>query len=84
MSGSPLLLAVECATRTASVALVRGGDVLSTRSARSDQHHAESLLSEIDAALAAVKEAGVPVPFAASAFPLPNFTAKIDEIVGVI
>ncbi len=38
-------------------------------------------VAEIDAALAAVKEARTSVPFAASDFPLPTFTQKIDEIV---
>ena len=38
-------------------------------------------IAEIDAALAAVKQAGLSVPFPASAFPLPNVTAKIDDIV---
>ncbi len=38
-------------------------------------------VAEIDAALAAVKDAGAPLPFAASDFPLPTFTRKIDEIV---
>jgi len=52
----PLLLAIECATRTASVALARGERTLVVRSADSDRHHAESLLAEIDAAL---REAGV-------------------------
>lgn len=51
MSDAPLLLAVECATRIASVALARGGHVLAVRSAPSDQHHGESLLAEIDALL---------------------------------
>ena len=38
-------------------------------------------VAEIDAALAAVKRAGAPVPFAAGDFPLPNFAQKIDDIV---
>lgn len=38
-------------------------------------------VAEIDAALAAVKEAGLQVPFPANAFPLPNFARKIDDIV---
>ncbi len=38
-------------------------------------------IDEIDAALAAVKQAGVSIPYAADAFPLPNFTEKIDEVV---
>ncbi len=38
-------------------------------------------IAEIDAALAAAKEAGASVPFAASAFPLPTFSRKIDDIV---
>jgi tRNA threonylcarbamoyladenosine biosynthesis protein TsaB len=51
VSPSPLLLAVDCATRSASVALGRGDDVLALRSASSERHHAESLLGEIDAVL---------------------------------
>ncbi|MEE2662841.1 MAG: tRNA (adenosine(37)-N6)-threonylcarbamoyltransferase complex dimerization subunit type 1 TsaB [Myxococcota bacterium] len=51
MSQSSLLLAIECATRTASVAIARGEQILVVRSARSDRHHAESLLAEVDAAL---------------------------------
>lgn len=58
MSDAPLLLAVECATRVASVALARGSEVLAVRSAPSDQHHGESLLAEIDALL---REAGQPL-----------------------
>lgn len=38
-------------------------------------------VAEIDAALAAVKAAGLAVPFPASAFPLPNFAKKIDVLV---
>ena len=38
-------------------------------------------IAEIDAALAAAKAAGVSIPFAADAFPLPNFARRIDEIV---
>lgn len=38
-------------------------------------------VAEIDAALAAVKQAGLRVPYPASAFPLSNLTAKIDDIV---
>lgn len=38
-------------------------------------------IAEIDAALAAAKEAGVSVPFAAADFPLTSFTQKIDEII---
>lgn len=38
-------------------------------------------VAEIDAALAAVKAAGVTIPFSASAFPLPNVANKIDQIV---
>jgi hypothetical protein len=41
-------------------------------------------VAEIDAALAAVKEAGLSVPFPASAFPLSNFTQKIDTLVDAI
>ena len=51
MSAAPLILAVECATRGASVAIVRGAETLSLRSGTSDQHHAEGLLAEVDAAL---------------------------------
>ena len=49
MSRPSLLLAIECATRVASVALARDGEVLAVRSTRSDQHHAQTLLPEIDA-----------------------------------
>ena len=45
MSQSSLLLAIECVTRTASVAIARGEQILVVRSARSDRHHAESLLA---------------------------------------
>ncbi len=38
-------------------------------------------VAEIDAALAAVKASGLSIPFAASAFPLPTFAKKIDQIV---
>lgn len=38
-------------------------------------------VAEIDAALAAARDAGVSVPFAAGDFPLPGFAQKIDEIV---
>jgi tRNA threonylcarbamoyladenosine biosynthesis protein TsaB len=59
VSPAPLLLAVECATRTASVALARGEEIFAVRSAHSDRHHAESLLAEIDALLS---EAGSELP----------------------
>ena len=52
MSASARLLAVECATKRASVALLVGDDVVASRSASSDRHHAESLLAEVDALLA--------------------------------
>ncbi len=58
MSQPPLLLAIECATRQASVAIARGGEVVVVRTAHSEQHHAESLLAEIDAAL---NEADIPL-----------------------
>lgn len=51
MSGAPLILAVECATRVASVAIARGDAVCVVRAGTSEQHHAESLLAEVDAAL---------------------------------
>lgn len=38
-------------------------------------------IAEIDAALAAVKASGLSIPFPASAFPLPAFARKIDDIV---
>ncbi|NKB50178.1 MAG: TauD/TfdA family dioxygenase [Alphaproteobacteria bacterium] len=41
-------------------------------------------VAEIDAALAAVKAAGTPIPFPASAFPLQNFTKKIDTLVEAV
>lgn len=52
-AASPFLLAVECATRTASVALVRGGELLGTRTSDPGQHHAESLLAMIASLLEA-------------------------------
>ncbi|MDH3737909.1 MAG: TauD/TfdA family dioxygenase, partial [Alphaproteobacteria bacterium] len=41
-------------------------------------------VAEIDAALAAVKAAGLSIPFPASAFPLPTLTAKIDVLIDFI
>ncbi len=38
-------------------------------------------IAEIDAALAAVKASGLSIPFPASAFPLPTFAKKIDDII---
>ncbi len=38
-------------------------------------------VAEIDAALAAVTEAGLSIPFPADAFPLPNLTRKINVLV---
>lgn len=51
MSAAPLQLAIECATRVASVAVARGDEILALRQGASDQHHAERLLAEIDAVL---------------------------------
>lgn len=55
-SAAPLLLAVESATSTLSVALFRGEQVLALRAPTAGGHHAESLLPLIDELLA---EAGV-------------------------
>ena len=41
-------------------------------------------VAEIETALAAVKEAGLAIPFPASAFPLSNLTQKIDVLVDAI
>ena len=41
-------------------------------------------VTEIDAALAAVKAAGLPIPFPASDFPLPTLTGKIDALVDFV
>ena len=51
MSG--LLLAVECATTAASVALLRDGALVGEKSARDGRHHAETLLGLVDGVLAA-------------------------------
>ncbi len=51
VAGGPLL-AVESATRVASVAIVRAGEVLCERSASKGRHNAESLLPLIDEVLA--------------------------------
>jgi tRNA threonylcarbamoyladenosine biosynthesis protein TsaB len=50
-SSGPLLLAIECATREASVALARGESVLALRRAEAGRFLADSLLGEIDALL---------------------------------
>jgi len=52
VAGDPLCLALETATATASVALLRGEVVLETRSSPDGQHHSETLLPMIDALLA--------------------------------
>ena len=41
-------------------------------------------VAEIDAALAAVKDAGLSVPFPTSAFPLPTLSHKIDALVNYV
>lgn len=41
-------------------------------------------VAEIDAALAAVKQAGLPIPFPASAFPLPTVAKKIDALIDFV
>jgi len=46
-ANSQLLLAMESASRTASVALLRGETVLGTRMSADGQHHAESLLPQV-------------------------------------
>lgn len=38
-------------------------------------------IAEIDAALETVKSAGLEIPFAAEAFPIPRFKARLDELV---
>lgn len=52
LNAAPLVLAVESATAQASVALLRGRDVVGHRTGRSGQHHAETLLPMVDALLA--------------------------------
>ena len=47
-----LLLAIESATKRASVALARGHEIVAEREAASGDHHAEQLLPMIDALLA--------------------------------
>jgi tRNA threonylcarbamoyladenosine biosynthesis protein TsaB len=54
----PLLLAFETATRAASVALLRGAELLAERMAPRDRTTAEALLPALDALLT---EAGVPL-----------------------
>ncbi len=41
-------------------------------------------VAEIDAALAAVKAAGLSIPFPVSAFPLPNLAKKIDALIDFV
>lgn len=55
-SGSPLVLAMCSATRTASVALLRGDEVVLSLNGDDGLHHAEGLLPLVDAAL---QEAGI-------------------------
>jgi len=50
MSG--LLLAIECATKGASVALLRDGVLVDEKSAPDGRHHAETLLGLVDTVLA--------------------------------
>jgi tRNA threonylcarbamoyladenosine biosynthesis protein TsaB len=52
VGGNPLCLALETATATASVALLRGEEVLATRRSSDGQHHSETLLPMVDALLA--------------------------------
>ena len=49
----PLCLALETAARSASVALMRGAEVLDVRRGPEGQHHSETLLPMTDAVLAA-------------------------------
>lgn len=49
---SPLLLAIECATAVASVALLRDGELVGEEAAAKGRHHAETLLGLVDAVLA--------------------------------
>ncbi len=37
-------------------------------------------IAELDAALRAVKDAGLEIPFSADAFPIPGFKARLDEL----
>jgi tRNA threonylcarbamoyladenosine biosynthesis protein TsaB len=52
VGADPLCLALETATATASVALMRGEAVLETRWSPDGQHHSETLLPMVDALLA--------------------------------
>lgn len=60
-ASSPLLLAMESASRTASVALLHGETLLGTRTSNDGQHHAETLLPQVASLLdeAAVKPADI-------------------------
>lgn len=51
-SVSRLVLAIECATSIASVALMRGGELACEERAPNGRHHAETLLPLVDAVLA--------------------------------
>ena len=48
---APFLLAIECATKVASVALSRGSELLGARTSEPGQHHAKSLLSMVASVL---------------------------------
>jgi hypothetical protein len=41
----------------------------------------EDEIAEIDSALQTVKKAGLEIPFSADAFPIPNFKARLDELI---
>ena len=45
------LLAIECATRVASVALLRGHSLIAQQASAGDRNHAETLLGMVDAVL---------------------------------
>ena len=44
-------------------------------------HLSEDEIAELDSALQTVKEAGLEIPFSADAFPIPNFKARLDELI---
>jgi hypothetical protein len=47
-------------------------------------HLDAAAVAEIDAALAQARRAGVTVPFAPAAFPLPRFSATLDRVLGEV
>ena len=44
-------------------------------------HLSEDEIAELDSALQTVKAAGLEIPFSADAFPIPNFKARLDELI---